>query len=410
MVMNGIPIYYGDTPVGALSRTEEEAYCLDYDAEWQQKGFPVSQLLPVDEAHHEGAKVEYYVENLLPEGELRKALSTKFGISNNNYYDLVLAIGKDCAGAFSIGVPQSSGDYVPLTLDELQRELQHLRAYHLPGEQEGRSYSLAGAQDKEVLFEEKGVFHLPLHGAASNCIVKTPGRHKGSVENELFCMKLAKAVGLEVSEVEYLALPDIPSLKITRYDRKGKGRAITRVPQEDFCQLSALPSSRKYEKEGGPSFADCAKLIRRYSNVPARDLLRLVDWAGFNMAIGNMDAHAKNLSLFLDNDGVKRLAPFYDLISTRFYPPEIVNGDLAMRIGGRFNPERVGSRQWKAFAEEIGFSPDLVAKRLRALWVRIIAALPDTLQETQGITASAEILPELKKQILQRTMGLNRDL
>ena len=410
MVMNGIPIYYGDTPVGALSRTEEGGYCLDYDAEWQGQGFSVSVLLPVDEAHHEGAKVEYYVENLLPEGELRKALSTKFGISNNNYYDLVLAIGKDCAGAFSIGASQSSGSYVPLTPDELQRELQHLRAYHLPGEQEGRSYSLAGAQDKEVLFEEKGVFHLPLHGAASNCIVKTPGRHEGSVENELFCMKLAKAAGLEVSEVEYLPLPDISSLKITRYDRTGKGRAITRVPQEDFCQLSALPSSKKYEKEGGPSFADCARLIREYSNVPARDLLRLVDWAGFNLAIGNMDAHAKNLSLFLDNDGVKRLAPFYDLISTRFYPPEIVNGDLAMSIGGRYNPERIGSRQWEAFAGNIGLTPAVVAKRLRGIWGNVIAALPDTLQETLALLPAAGILPELKKQILQRTMKLNRNL
>lgn len=409
MVMNGVPIYHGDTLAGALSRTEDGVYCLDYDAEWQRQGFSVSVLLPVDEAHHEGRKVKYYVENLLPEGELRQALSTKFGLSNNNYYDLALAIGKDCAGAFSIGSPQSSGSYVPLTPDELQRELQHLRAYHMPEEQEGRSYSLAGAQDKEVLFEEKGTFHLPLHGAASNCIVKTPGRHEGSVENELFCMKLAKATGLEVSEVEYLPLPDISSLKIARYDRTGKGRDIIRVPQEDFCQLSALPSSKKYEKEGGPTFADCASLIRKYSGVPIKDLLRLVDWAGFNMAIGNMDAHAKNLSLFQDN-GKKRLAPFYDLISTRFYPPEIVNGNLAMSIGGRFNPERVGSRQWKAFAGDIGLPSDMVSKRLHALWARIIAALPDTLQETQDILPHPGILPELKKQILQRTMSLNRNL
>lgn len=408
--MNGISIYHGDKEVGTLSRTEAGAYGLDYTAEWQQNGFPVSVHLPLDSPHHEGGTVEHYVENLLPEGELRRALAARHGVSANNYYDLMLAIGKDCAGAFSIGAPQSSGSYVPLSPEQLRAELLHLRANHLPIDQAGRSYSLAGAQDKEVLFEERGVFHLPLHGAASNCIVKTPGRQEGSVENEFFCMRLARAAGLEVSQVEYLPIRGIPSLKIERYDRRGKGRGIIRVPQEDFCQLAALPSSRKYEREGGPSFADCAQMIRRYAGVPAVNLLRLVDWAGFNMAIGNMDAHAKNISLFMDSKGVKRLAPFYDLISTRFYPPELGNGDLAMSIGGRFNPDRIGSRQWEAFANDLGLFPSVVAKRLRSLWTNIIASLPDTLESTQSLLPAPGILPELKKQILRRTMDLQRKL
>lgn len=410
MVMGSVPIYYGDREAGSLGRTDAGVYCLDYAAEWQRGGFPVSVHLPVEQAHHEGSVVEHYVENLLPEGELRRALAVKHGVSPNNYYGLMLAIGRDCAGAFSIGVPQSSGRYKPLTADGLRDELLHLRAHHLPIDQEGRSYSLAGAQDKEVLFEENGIFHLPLHGAASNCIVKTPGLHEGSVENELFCMRLARAAGLEASHVEYLPLPDIPSLKVIRYDRRGRGRSITRVPQEDFCQLAALPSSKKYEKEGGPSFADCARFIREFSSFPAKDLPRLVDWAGFNLAIGNMDAHSKNLSLFRDDAGKKRLAPFYDLISTRFYPPELVNDDLAMSIGGRFNPDRIGMKQWQAFACEIGLTPESVAKRLRVLWANIIAVLPDTLQETQMLLPAPGILPELRKQILQRTLALARKL
>ncbi len=407
--MSAIPLYYTNELVGTLQLSVDNTYCLDYAPSWQANGFAISVNLPLNVGHHEGRVVEYYVENLLPEGELRKALAARYGVSEGNYYALMQAVGKDCAGAFSVGAPQSSGEYAPLAEEDLENELLHLRATHLPTVHAGKSYSLAGAQDKEVIFEEKGQFYLPLHGAASNAIIKTPGRHEGSVENELFCMKLARAVGLEVADVSYLPLPRIPSLLVKRYDRRGKGRAITRVLQEDFCQLSALPSSLKYEKEGGPGFADCAALIRRYSSIPAADLARLVDWAGFNIAIGNMDAHAKNIALY-QIDGQKRLAPFYDLISTRYYPAYLVNGDLAMSIGGRINPDKIGAKQWERFAQDIHLPAPVVLRRLRKLWTDIIAHLPDTATAVQQQIGHPGIIPELKAQILDRTLRLAREL
>lgn len=407
--MSAIPLYYTDALVGTLSLTAENEYRLDYAPSWISDGFAVSVHLPLTKEHHVGRVVEYYVENLLPEGELRKALAAKYGVSEGNYYALMQAVGKDCAGAFSVGAPQSSGEYAPLTEADLENELLHLRATHLPTEHVGKSYSLAGAQDKEVIFEENGQFFLPLHGAASNAIIKTPGRHEGSVENELFCMKLARAIGLETADARYLPLPRIPSLLVKRYDRRGKGRAVTRLMQEDFCQLSVLPSSLKYEKEGGPTFADCAALIRRYSSIPAVDLQRLVDWAGFNIAIGNMDAHAKNIAL-CQADGRKRLAPFYDLISTRYYPAYLVNGDLAMSIGGRINPDKIGGKQWERFAQDIGFPAPAVLRRLRKLWTNLIAQLPDTAAAVQQEIGAPSIIPDLKAQILARTLRLTREL
>lgn len=404
-----LTLYHTDVPVGSLSCTAENTYCLDYEPRWQKEGFAVSVHLPLSQQHHEGPVVEYYVENLLPEGELRKALAAKYGVSGTNYYALMQAIGKDCAGAFSVGAPQSSGQYVPLSAEELENELLHLRTTHLPTAQAGKSYSLAGAQDKEVIFTENGHFYMPLNGAASNAIIKTPGRHEGSVENELFCMQLAHAAELETAEVQYLPLPRIPSLLVRRYDRRGEGRAITRLLQEDFCQLAALPSSRKYEKEGGPGFADCAAYIRAYSALPMPDLLRLIDWVGFNMAIGNMDAHAKNLALYQSAAG-RRLAPFYDLISTRYYPTYLVNGDLAMSIGGRVNPDKIGRKQWEQFAQDVGLPAPAVMRRLRNLWTKVLLHLPDTADAVQSETGTAGIIPELKAQITERILRLTRAL
>lgn len=147
----------------------------------------------------------------------------------------------------------------------------------------------------------------------------------------------------------------------------------------------------------------------RYSSIPIADILRLIDWAGFNVAIGNMDAHAKNIALY-QLEGQKRLAPFYDLISTRYYPSYLVNGDLAMSIGGRINPDKIGSKQWERFAQDIHLPAPVVLRRLRKLWTAIIAHLPDTAAAVQQQIDHPAILPDLKAQILARTLHLAREL
>jgi serine/threonine-protein kinase HipA len=53
------------------------------------------------------------------------------------------------------------------------------------------------------------------------------------------------------------------------------------------------------------------------------------------MLVGNMDGHAKNLSL-LTSGKRTRLAPFYDLVCTTVYPN--LSQKLAFRIGGENRP------------------------------------------------------------------------
>ena len=89
-----------------------------------------------------------------------------------------------------------------------------------------------------------------------------------------------------------------------------------RLHQEDFCQALGLVPGVKYENEGGPDVADCARLIHRHSGAPARDIIAFLDALLFNFLIGNNDAHSKNYSLLLDGPGAIRLAPLYDLLST----------------------------------------------------------------------------------------------
>lgn len=404
----GLEIYYGDILVGVFGLTSQADYYIEYAEGWQQRGFPVSVHLPLSQARHEGRQVEYFIENLLPEAELRRAIARRHGISENNYFSMMQAIGRDCAGAFSLGGAQSAGRYEQLDTPQLRELLQSLPQYPLAVNRQGASFSLAGAQNKIPLHKRGTVFELPLAGAASNCIIKTPMQHaRHSVLNELFCMQLAQRVLGDVANTEYLFLDDVSSLVVHRYDRVVEGHQLKRIPQEDFCQLSALPSRLKYESEGGPGFSECARIIRTYCSIPARELLRMLKWSVFNLCIGNMDAHAKNLSV-LTSGTQKNLAPFYDLISTLYY--EEFSQELAMSIGGRRNPDKIGSTQWLRFAEDIGLPVAIVQQQVRYVINRTIDALPLTAEALMAKLPHTAFIADLKKFILNRCILVQRKL
>jgi serine/threonine-protein kinase HipA len=55
----------------------------------------------------------------------------------------------------------------------------------------------------------------------------------------------------------------------------------------------------------------------------ARDTTRLLDAVIFNIAIGNVDSHAKNYSIGLSAGGRVQLAPLYELMSGLDWPTSL---------------------------------------------------------------------------------------
>ena len=106
------------------------------------------------------------------------------------------------------------------------------------------------------------------------------------------------------------------------------------------------------------------KLVKalRALSVRGRDLLELQRWVMFNYLIGNADAHAKNLSVLIDDKGY-RLAPFYDLLCVRAY------GDtgLALFIGDEENFAAVGRHSWEALCDDCGFRLDDTLREFRSM-------------------------------------------
>ena len=125
---------------------------------------------------------------------------------------------------------------------------------------------------------------------------------------------------------------------------------MQRLHQEDFCQALGYGHEKKYQGSGGPSFAQCYRLLQDASSDPAIDTQHLLRWQIFNVLAGNSDGHAKNLSLLHLANGETRLAPFYDRVGTR----AIVRIDyhLAFDVGGERNPGVITKSHWDGLARQ----------------------------------------------------------
>lgn len=363
-------------------------------------GPALSVALPVRAEAYPHRDCQAWFGGLLPEGEVRDALARVLGTSTSNQFRMLNDIGGDCAGAVEI-VPEdlpSAADRDPEVLseealDELIASLPQRPLGADPGE--GIRMSLAGAQPKLPAIYAPAVvggsgFALPRRArdATTHLIKPEPDRFPGLVDNEFFCMTLARAAGLDVAETDARkTISGRAYLIVRRYDRHG-AEPVTRLHQEDFCQALLVRSESKYQQDGGPSLQMVSELIRRESRLPIEDVFRLWDVAVFNWSIGNCDAHAKNFSLLHDGES-PRLAPFYDLVSTLTYPE--LSQRWAMTLGGARFDREVGAATWQELAREMRIAPRAALTRARDL-LRSVQARCDEMNSAdrfQSNTAAA---------------------
>jgi len=261
----------------------------------------------------------------------------------------------------------------------------------LAGGEDGLRLSLAGAQSKLPVVYRDGEIALPAPGQPTTHILKPEiARFDGTTENEAFCMRLARAIGLDVADVQYRNVGNKRFLLIERYDRQaGEDGKTIRLHQEDFCQALGFTSARKYASDGGPVFRDCFALVRRVTTRPAAETLKLLDAAVFNAIIGNADAHAKNFSLLYLPDRTQ-LAPLYDLLSTVAYPD--LSQRFAMKIGGRRTLEELYPADLEKFAKDIEIRAPFVRRRMEEIAEAVVG-------KSDGVS-SALALPHERRPML----------
>ncbi|MDP3652152.1 MAG: HipA domain-containing protein [Rhodoferax sp.] len=113
-----------------------------------------------------------------------------------------------------------------------------------------------------------------------------------------------------------------------------------------------------------------------------------------NYLIGNADAHAKNMSVLVDDKGY-RLAPFYDLLCVKAYGDE----SLALYIGDEDTFAAVGAHSWEALCKDCGFRLPETLKGFRKMAQALLPAwakvLERTLAEPQLTQAERELLQRM---------------
>lgn len=349
---------YGQ-PVGTLKQLSTGKMTFTYDNTAKQA---ISLGMPLRDEPYGDIASEAYFGGLLPESEIaKKIIGKKYGISPNNTFALIKAIGYDCAGAISchtIDEPINnqnsfSLDARVITEKELYQHVKELPQKPLFMDVDGLRLSLAGIQDKAAVCLIENQIALAENGCPTTHILKPSSPYFAEMpENEYFCLKIAKGLGLSVPDIQLRKINDITFLLIERFDRRQHNQLIERVHQEDFCQALGVLSFKKYQREGGPNFKNCFDLLKNITH-PVVDRKQLASVLIYNYLIGNMDAHAKNFSLLHYSPTEIHLAPFYDLLCTRVY--ENLTTKMAMKIGGQYDGEQLYPKHWKRLCEDIQF-------------------------------------------------------
>ena len=378
--------------------------------------------MPLGSATHGHARIEAFLWGLLPDNDrVLQNWGKRFQVSPKNVFRLITHVGEDCAGAVQFVTSERLETLIAeptareiqwLTEEDVAERLRTLRADHSAWRtaSDTGQFSLAGAQPKTALLFERRRWGVPSGRIPTTHILKPPtGEWDGHPENEHFSLQLARALGLIVPNSSVLRFQDEIAIVVERYDRARAAGEWLRVHQEDMCQALGLHPTLKYENDGGPGIQRIVALLREQSSSPDDDVQSFLDASAFNWLIAGTDAHAKNYSLLLGQNGVVRFAPLYDLASILPYPSVAISRvKLAMKIGGEYRLGNIGVRQWKRLAVELRLDEAKLIDRIRTM----AQAMPDqasTIQkqlEAEGL--SHLTITRLSRRLKARAVACQR--
>ena len=271
-ILDTLVVWWDERQAGELSIDKGGGMHFAYAPEWlaDETAPALSHAMPKQQKPVRDHACKAVFGGLLPEESQRTAIARALGISPDNPFRLLEALGGDVAGALAI-LPKdeeplqdhSETTPEPLQEHELAELLGRLPAVPMLAGEGGARLSLAGAQSKlPVVVTADGGIAIPRPGEPSTHLIKPePDRFDGLAANEAFCLALARAVGLMLptqSGARWQASRCCWSNAMT-----GCGsRKTKRLHQEDFAQALGVPSNRKYAAEGGPTFRDSFALLR----------------------------------------------------------------------------------------------------------------------------------------------------
>jgi len=363
-------VYKQDQLAGHLARTGAGVsfeYSHDYIASGNDA---VASTLPVRVAPYVTAAgaVPAFFTGLLPEGARLLAIVTAVKTSPDDELSLLLAVGEDAIGDVYVVPHGSEPSARPRTLPAIPGEISFSELFERSIDPAATQldHALPGVQNKL----SDAMMSFPITGASGPAILKlNPPAFPRLVENEAFCLGLAKHAGLKVPQFEVIHDRDgVSGLLVERFDRRLKSAKNTnsyvqRIAQEDACQLLNRWPADKYRI----SINDIARRLLEVTSSREASIMDLVKQVAFSWIIGNGDLHAKNYSVqWLKEERLVMPTPVYDVVSTIPYP---LDQHMALKLDGR--NANLRGRFLVEFAARFGVPESMSQRRLSELAERV---------------------------------------
>jgi serine/threonine-protein kinase HipA len=405
--MASLPVYFEQRLVGTVT-VDSGGPSFTYASAWLglKGAFPISITMPLKSERFTSDTFLPWAANLLPESEQLRTLGQLLGMARSDVIGLLTAIGGDTAGALSFNQAgrASSVQWRPVGKpEELESLIEDLPNKPFLVGEEGVSMSLAGVQSKiAVAIDDDDRICIPMNGSPSTHILKPDSpRLPGGVQNEAFCLTLAKRMGIPTPEVATGRAGNRTYLLVKRYDRTDVGGRCRRLHQEDYCQALGKPPSAKYESNQtgtrGPTLKDMFDITRRHMS--PTEIVRLLDMVILNVLACNSDAHAKNYSIMIRAANAS-LAPMYDIMCGEVW--ENVTKNLAQKIAGINRGDHLKRTHWQQFARECGLNPRQVIDRVCVLAKSAIAEADQAASEVATMPAGTHAVLDQTRQAVQR--------
>jgi serine/threonine-protein kinase HipA len=405
--MTTLPVYFEQRRVGTID-VDKTGPGFTYDPNWValRGAFPISLTMPLRSDRIAPETFLPWAANLLPESEQLRTLGQILGMARSDVIGLLSAIGRDTAGALSIGEPgrTASVQWRPIDKPEdLEKVIEELPSKPFLVGEEGVSMSLAGVQTKlAVSIDDKRRVCIPMNGSPSTHILKPDAQRLcGGVQNEAFCLTLARRMKIPTPNITTGQAGKRTYLLVERHDRTNVGGRWRRLHQEDYCQALGKPPSAKYESNQtgiyGPTMKDMFELTRRH--LSSIDILHLLDMVVFNVLACNTDAHAKNYSIIIRGNGAS-LAPIYDVLCGEVW--DSVTKNLAQKIAGESRGDYLKGRHWQRFARECGLNPRQVLDRVGTLAKSVMVEADAAASEVAAMPAGTHVMLDQTRQAVER--------
>jgi serine/threonine-protein kinase HipA len=138
--------------------------------------------------------------------------------------------------------------------------------------------------------------------------------YPGLAANEFLCLKAAAAAGIQTPDFDLSN--DGQMLLVDRFDIDANGQ---RFGFEDIASIMGLRvrdtlSDRKYHGSY-ERIADVLRMLR----LPEGNLHRFFEQVAFTVMVSNGDGHLKNFGVLYSDEHDVRLAPMFDVVTTRIY-------------------------------------------------------------------------------------------